>query len=159
MRTDRPHETLPQLVVEAFTTAVVSTFEELCQTPTAPGEPFLSNPAPIGTDVVAEIVLRRKTLGRLRLAFSGPVLSTLAVRYLPKDLPLSPDLLDDTAGEFSNVIAGQVKTMLKGTPYHFHLSTPRIGTGVPASGEWLVLPFDIDAGTFTVHVQLPPCVE
>ncbi|HEY2787441.1 MAG TPA: chemotaxis protein CheX [Fimbriiglobus sp.] len=150
---------MPQPVVDAFTAAVVNMFEELCQTPATPGEPFLSNADPIDTDVVAEIVLRRKTPGRLRLEFPRPVLATLAVRFLPKELPLSPEILDDTAGEFSNVIAGQAKTMLKGTPYHFLLSTPRVGTDVPVSGEWLVLPFEIGAGAFAVLVQLPPCEE
>jgi len=50
--------------------------------------------------------------------------------------------------------------MLKGTPYHFHLSPPRVGTGTSRPDdplELLVLPFDSDAGEFTVHFQLPPC--
>ena len=40
---------------------------------------------------------------------------------------------DDAAGEFANVIAGQAKTMLKGTVYHFNLSTPQPASAAPAA--------------------------
>src|SRR5262245_53448654 len=104
MPTECPRETAWPLVLEAFTAAEAKTFDELCQSVAAAGEPFISLSAPTGFDVVAEIILRRTSPGTLRLAFSRAALETLALRYLPNDLPRTPEILEDTAGEFANVI-------------------------------------------------------
>ncbi len=161
---DRPHDARPVdatvslAVIEAFTVATCTAFEELCQTVLAPGEQYLS-PAEPGADcVTAEITLRRVVPGLLRLVFPRSVLETLVVRYLPDDA-LTSDLVEDAAGEFVNVIAGQAKTMLKGTRYHFNLSVPRVSSTVSQPNdepELLVLPFDYDAGGFAVTVLLSP---
>jgi len=55
------------------------------------------------------------------------------------------------------VIAGQAKTMLKGTPEHFLLSTPvvvRSGSSTldQRSENIVTLFFDCDAGTFGLQV-------
>jgi CheY-specific phosphatase CheX len=148
-------------VVEAITAATVNAFEELCQTPVVSDAPFFTHTAPGTDEVTAAITLQRTVPGRLLVCFPGPVLAALAGRYLAGESPLSREMADDAAGEFANVIAGQTKTMLKGTPFHFHLSPPRVGPPPqPADdAEFLALPFDCDAGRFTVRVHLPPCDE
>ncbi len=150
------------LLVEVFNAATVTTFEELCQTPVVPGDPYVTQTGHSIDQVTAEITLRRAVPGRQIVAFPRSVLETLAGRYLPTGEPLTPDILDDVAGEFANVIAGQAKTMLKGTQYHFNLSTPRLGHILSTSNdgtEFLVLPFDSDPGGFRVCIQLLPCEE
>jgi CheY-specific phosphatase CheX len=155
---DRDHPSGAAAVIEAFTAATVTAFEELCRTPVVPGAPFVAPVRPFTHQVAAEIDLRRAVPGLLVLAFPQPVLDALAARYLPDEVSISPDIAGDAAGEFANVIAGQAKTMLKGTLYHFNLSTPRLAA--PDDGrEFLVLPFDCDAGAFSVCVHLPPCEE
>jgi CheY-specific phosphatase CheX len=141
-------------VVEAFTAATVTAFQELAGTEVMPAG---TSPAE-GGDVISTITLRRPTLGRLSLSFPLGVLEALAKRYLPDGVALSTEIIDDVAGEFANVIAGQAKTMLKGSPYHFTLSTPRVvrtasdeGTGTTA------LPFVCDAGAFVLRVELAAC--
>lgn len=167
MKTDRPPDArAPDIavegVVEVFTAATVTAFEELCQTPVVPGEPYLTHTGSTAVRVAAEITLRRAVPGRLIIDFPRPVLEALVGRYIPSGERITPDIADDAAGEFANVIAGQAKTMLKGTHYHFTLSTPRVGQIVPTPAEgteFLVLPFDSEAGTFTLRVHLPPCEE
>jgi CheY-specific phosphatase CheX len=156
----KPATGAPSALIEAFSAATATAFEELTRTPLVPGEPYLSRSGPAAGWMAAEIRLRRAAEGHLVLAFPPPVLETLAGRYLADGPAVTPELLDDTAGEFANVIAGQAKTMLKGTPYHFHISTPRVGPAVPSDGaEFLVLPFDTDVGRFTVSVSIAPCQE
>jgi CheY-specific phosphatase CheX len=163
MPIDRPPDARPvdparlSAVIDAVTAATVTTFEELCQTSIVPGEPYLSRIIPIVDAVTAEITLRRAVPGRLVLAYPRQVLGVLASRYLPGEA-ITPEIADDAAGEFANVIAGQIKTMLHGTPYHFHLSTPHVGVTASSATEapdFLVLTFDCDAGIFAVHVYLP----
>jgi CheY-specific phosphatase CheX len=61
-------------------------------------------------------------------------------------------------GEITNVIAGQAKAMLHGTPHRFAFSTPRLLSGgdpVPgavAGREFLVVVFASDAGDFTLQL-------
>jgi CheY-specific phosphatase CheX len=163
MLVDRPPDARPvdpslfSAVIAAVTAATVTTFEELCQTPVVPGEPYQSRIISNVDAVTAEITLRRAVPGRLVLAFPRQVLAVLASRYLPGET-ITPEIADDTAGEFANVIGGQAKTMLHGTPFHFHLSTPRVGVATSTTTdapEFLVLTFDCDAGNFAVHVYLP----
>ncbi|MFM8270963.1 MAG: chemotaxis protein CheX [Gemmata sp.] len=157
---DRDHPPGAALVIEAFSAATVTAFEELCRTPVTPGAPAVGRSRPLPNVVTAEIDLRRAAPGRLVVAFPRPVLHALAARFLPDDVSVTPDIADDAAGEFANVIAGQAKTMLKGTVYHFNLSTPQPASAAPADGpDFLTLPFDCDAGAFSVCVHLPPCEE
>lgn len=168
MPADRPPDARPAgpdvcpEVAGAFAAATATAFEELAQTPPIPGEPYLTRAAAPAGWVTAEIALRRSAEGRVVVAFPRPVLEALAGRYLAGGPPLTPDLVDDAAGEFANVIAGQAKTMLKGTLYHFTLSTPRVGRaagGAAGDADYLTLPFDTDAGGFTVAVDLPACAD
>ncbi|MFM7074111.1 MAG: chemotaxis protein CheX [Planctomycetota bacterium] len=87
-----------------------------------------------GPRITAQLKLLRHHPGELRLELAEPSALKLAQRYLPPETPLAADLIDDTVGEFANVIAGQAKTMLKGTLFHFSLSTPVV-TRVPAQAE------------------------
>ena len=134
-------------IEEAAIAAVQTAFEELCQTPVASGPPTI---AP--DEIVATIVLKRTPPGSLCLVFPPAVLEALARRYLP-DEPPSDELFRDAAGEFANVVAGQLKTCIKGTSYHFDLSTPRLGSS--AAPFPIAIGFECDAGAFRLMVDLP----
>jgi CheY-specific phosphatase CheX len=87
-----------------------------------------------GPRITALLKLLRHHPGELRLELAEPSALKLAQRYLPPETPLTADLIDDTVGEFANVIAGQAKTVLKGTLFHFSLSTPVVTRG-PAQAD------------------------
>jgi CheY-specific phosphatase CheX len=136
-------------IAEAAAAAVQTAFEEMCQTPVVPGPVAEST-----NEIVAVIALKRTPPGKLCLAFPAAVLETLARRYLPEEPP-SEELFRDAAGEFANVVAGQLKTCLKGTPFHFDLSTPTVGDATGPFIEPIQLGFECDAGTFRLDVDLP----
>jgi hypothetical protein len=137
-------------IEEAAIAAVQTAFEELCQTPVAAGPPGDG----ASVEIVATIALKRTPPGTLSLVFPPAVLDALARRYLP-DEPPSDELFRDAAGEFANVVAGQLKTCLKGTPYHFDLSTPQVDTGSVSSAAPIAIGFECDAGLFRLVVILP----
>lgn len=157
-------EELPAEVIEALVGATTVAMEELCQTPVIPGAAYRAGSLPSDAELVATIELKRAVPGWLAVGFPRTTARTLAQRYL-SDSPQPDDgLMLDAVGEFANVIAGQIKTMLKGTPYHFRLTTPRFGPeSLPESHEestaWLVHPFATDAGEFAVCLRLSPCED
>jgi len=149
----------PPEVLEAFTAATVTTFLELTSTDVCLRMPPLLSATPTDSDVNATIDLRREPPGRLTCSFPQNVLESLAQRYLPPGTSLTSEIVDDTAGEFTNVIAGQAKTMLKGTEYHYTISPPIVNRGpapmsVHNQCDYLLLIFDTHSGPFSVQFSL-----
>ena len=148
---------MPPEVVAAFTSAAITALQELVQIDavdepaTAPSE---------GEIVSATMNLVRPIPGVMSLLLSAESAAFLASRYLPRESSLSQELIDDVAGEFANVIAGQAKTMLKGTPYHFTLSTPvvvragRLADLLIAPDAKLVTSLAFESGRLLVLVNL-----
>lgn len=113
-------------VIEAFTSAAVSALQELTQVEAVVDEiPALEffEEHPL---IAAKVRLVRALPGTMTLVLSEESGLSLASRYLPSGTELTDEMIDDVAGELANVIAGQSKTILKGTPYHFGLSIPTV---------------------------------
>lgn len=121
------HETSslpPPNVMEAFATAAITALQELVNTIA-----FVDSAIPLmqtGPSVSATITLQRPVPGQMILILSADTAVQLATRYLPEGTVLTEELIDDVAGEFGNVIAGQAKTILKGTPFHFLITPPKL---------------------------------
>jgi CheY-specific phosphatase CheX len=115
---------VPSEVVDAFQSAAITALQELTQIEAYP-DPTASQMEPSsGQVVLAAIRLLRPVPGTMTLVLAADTASQLAARYLPHGTRCSDDMIDDVAGEFANVIAGQAKTILKGSRYHFTMSTP-----------------------------------
>jgi chemotaxis protein CheX len=131
----------------AGTEAVV---RDVCRTP---------QPRTLG-DVSAVLGLASDREGALVLSFPARIAAALAVRALDGAAgEPGEDLIGDCMGEIANVVAGQAKALLGGTPYHFTLSLPTIVNGagheVPGGeGESLFVAFDSDLGEFAMQLCL-----
>jgi CheY-specific phosphatase CheX len=69
-------------------------------------------------------------------------------------------MIRDCIGEVANIIAGQAKTLLYGTPLHFNFSPPiQDDFEPPSEAEALQLTFGSDAGGFTLTVHPPTAIE
>lgn len=161
MNAQKPSVPLPSEVRGAFTTATITALQEL-----AGLEAFAETPSevlefPCHEVILASVELRRDNPGRLLIVLSIDTASHLAARYLPQDTPLSDEIVADVIGEFANVIAGQGKSILKGTPYHFSLSIPRVARS-KRPGEWqnpvsgLIASLSCDLGQLSLALCLPP---
>jgi CheY-specific phosphatase CheX len=154
-----PSNEINPLVAEAIISSTQAAFEELIQTIVIPGSASFANADFVLPEVVALISLKRSIPGKLMLGISRHTLAKLAARYLPPGIDVTEELQNDVAGEFANVIGGQTKTSLQGTPYHFWLTTPEIFQAANqklTSTEVVIFPFEFDAGTFEVLIELPP---
>lgn len=154
----------PSVVGDAFQSAAITALQELTQIEAFP-DLSAAERMPTGEVVLATIRLLRSVPGTMTLVLTTETASQLAARYLPEGTQLSAELIDDVAGEFANVIAGQAKTILKGTAYHFTMSTP-----VVTRPERFTQPFVVadvrlasslttEAGRLLVLVDLQPCTN
>jgi chemotaxis protein CheX len=99
-----------------------------------------------GTDLVAQSVCQRvfhdgegdvsvvvgltcATLDYLVLSFPKQTATALAGRMLDGAAQVDDSLIQDSAGEIANVVAGQAKAMLAHTPHEFSFSIPHIVAG------------------------------
>jgi CheY-specific phosphatase CheX len=119
----------------------------------------LANKTALVTDAVVAVVrLLRREAGTMTLVLPTSTARRLSEAYLPAGTELTDEIINDVAGELANVIAGQAKTILKGTPYHFALSIPdvsrRVGCG-PLPG--VAISFAVATGLLLLLVDLGPC--
>ena len=118
-------ESIRSAILEPFATAALSTLEETAQSP-AIVDGFFRAPQPreLG-DVFAFMQLKPEPSDFLMLCVRQETADKLARRALAEsNVEPDPSLVRDSMGEILNVIAGQAKTILNETPYHFFLSTP-----------------------------------
>ena len=146
-------------ILDPFIAATCSTLAEMVQT-TAEARAVYATATPHPSGDISVVLDLTPTPGAmLVLDFPGPTASALADRVLAEAGGAADDtLVRDCMGEITNVIAGQAKAMLHGTPYRFAFSTPKILPGRdPMRGpdrgrEFLVVDFASDAGDFTLRL-------
>lgn len=153
----------PAEVVDAFSSAAMTALQELTQLESYSEEAPAIAAVKLSGVVTATMQLVRKVPGKMILVLTAESASHLAARYLPQETVLTEEIVDDVAGEFANVIAGQAKTILKGTSYHFKISTPLVARVVSFSQllgvteATLVTSLAFDAGRLLLLVDLSPC--
>lgn len=153
---------IPPEVADAFQSATITALQELTQVEAYP-DLSAAGRMPAEEVVLAAIRLLRSAPGTMTLVLTAQTASQLAARYLPEGTQLSVEMIDDVAGEFANVIAGQAKTILKGTSFHFTLSTPAVTrseshpTSLPVVDARLAASLTTELGGVLVLVDLLPC--
>jgi CheY-specific phosphatase CheX len=149
---------LPPEVREAFVSSTVTALQELAQLEAEADGAAAHDVAFAETGVIAVVRLLRPSPGTMTLILPADVARSIAARYLPSGTELTDEIVGDVAGELANVIAGQTKTMLKGTPYHFALSIPTVSRRERVEGLLgETIAFAIETGRFIVLIDLVPC--
>jgi chemotaxis protein CheX len=153
-----------QQLLDPFVTAAQVTLGEMVATEVAVRTAYRTrHPRPLG-DLAAVLPVTSPTVAALILHFPGPTATALAARVLA-EAGTEPDeaMIRDCLGEVANVIAGQAKALLLGTPHHFTLSTPRV---LPAASreasafpnaEYLVAVLDGTVGEFALMICMKSC--
>jgi CheY-specific phosphatase CheX len=118
-------------------------------------DPFV----PFG-DIAVVLELSSPIKERLVLGFPERTAMELAGRILSRaPEEVERDLVHDCMREIVNVLAGQTKAILQGTPYHFSFTTPTVvcpASGASILGEaglrCLMILFASEVGEFAVQV-------
>jgi chemotaxis protein CheX len=148
-------DTSPE-IIESFATATAATVREMASIEVVPGEPG-GSAGPAG-DWVAVLRLTGQREGCLALAFPRSTARALAERILQGTGAVLDDaLVRDCLGELANVVAGQTKALLYGTPAHFTLATPTVTADSPdlPKDGWQKVDFKSEAGEFQLHLRPP----
>jgi chemotaxis protein CheX len=144
-------------VLEAFRTAVATALREMAGVEVVVRATVRASTGAELGDVSVELRLDAETAGWLILSFPSATAEALARRVLADVGEPDSGMVRDCAAELANVIAGQAKTLLFGTAYHFTLATPTV---LPAGGAEVgprsVIRFGSGAGEFALHL-CPPC--
>jgi CheY-specific phosphatase CheX len=148
----------PDELLEPFITAVATTLREMPGTEIVVRDTFRAAGGEGLADVSAILQLDAEVEGWLILSLPAGTAEALAGRVLA-DISGKPDegMVRDCVHELLNVIAGQAKALLFGTPRHFTFTTPTVLTAVPpgaATGRW-VIGFDSEVGVFSLHLCPP----
>lgn len=145
------------IVMEAFTTAVKTTFEQLTNT-IFEGVEVPNFIEPSADQYSAYLELQRSIPGVLAIEVPPSLLGSLAERYVPNSGEVTTDMQEDALREWLNVIAGQAKTLLKGTQYHYQLSLPRSGHyhfSKEAQDSMFSMRFVAPEGSLVLRILLP----
>src|SRR5262245_51784995 len=106
-----------QQIVDAFVTATTTAVGEWVDTDVLVRSATLSSPAPTPGTILARIDLDGERLRQLTMSFPPSTAVALA-RLALRDAAVDPDLdlVRDCTGEIANIVAGQAKALLAGTP-------------------------------------------
>lgn len=158
----RPNsEAVCSQVIEAFIAAARAALAEMAGTEAIVRTVGQARPLRAPDDVSAVVQLTSATEGYLILEFPQRTAAALARRVFSGVLQeIGEDLICDCVGEIANVVAGQSKALLAGTPYHFRFSVPRIVLGVAPELELssgrncLAVSLSTDLGDIAMHLLL-----
>ena len=142
-------------LLDPLIAAATLTLAEMAQTTLEVRAVSRSRPAPTLGTIDVGVNLTSGPGGSLVLSVPEATAATLAGRVLA-GVAAAPDhdLIGDCMGELVNVIAGQVKALLAGTPYHFTFDAPRIA-GADRPGDGLAITFQSDAGALSLQLDGP----
>ena len=149
---------LPPEVIEAFTSSAVTALQELAQLEAIPTNSSAVGTTFAGDAIVAVVRLLRSIPGTMTLLLPPVLARRLSEGYLPAGTELTDEIINDVAGELANVIAGQAKTILKGTPYHFTLSIPVVSRRAACEqSPGIAITLAVETGLLLLLVDLGPC--
>lgn len=147
------------LVQEAFRQAVEMSLREWGSVECGPRCVSWDEVTPLD-GVTARLSMTSTGPGFMALVLPTAQAAELTARGLKGAAPPSGEWCADFVGETANVIAGQAKTLLAGTPAHFIFGTPKVSetiadlsAGPGQVGFWMT--FDSEIGPFALRVVVP----
>jgi CheY-specific phosphatase CheX len=147
--------------LEPFISATTLAMSEWARTDVAVLDVFQQTFTQSFGDLAALLRFKSENEEFIILGVTYPTASGLAKRVFDGVLDVvDPAMIDDCIGEMGNVISGQAKALLAGTPYQFSFSTPLVARsdGPELSGmkgrDCLVIMFACDLGEFAVQLVM-----
>lgn len=150
-------------LINPFIQATSSALEMMAMIKPERKKVYLKKDKTLIGDISGIMGLSGETSGSIVVSFEKSAATIVVCNMLGVEKDnLSADELKDGIQEVVNLIAGQAKSMLQGTNFHFQISIPTcvVGKnhevnhkkGVPC----IVAEFDIEGSPFTVEVSISP---
>jgi CheY-specific phosphatase CheX len=151
-------DVLDQLL-EPFIAGVHAALSEMAGTEVAVQSVHRATELTKRDDIEVMVELTSANLRVLILSFPEKTATNLARNILAENAPeLDESLIQDSMGEIANVVAGQAKSLLAGTPDHLTFSLPKLfGSSdelrTPEGMETFAATFLCDHGPFVLQVM------
>jgi chemotaxis protein CheX len=149
------------LIVKAFITATTVALAEMANTEVAVREVCHATLVEPWGDIAAVVGIKSMTKGLVVFSVPKQMAAAIAERVLGNVREeVNDTLVRDCLGEIANVIAGQAKTLVAGTPYQLTFSLPDIVVADQTASKpdrargCLVVFFHSDLGEFTLRLAL-----
>jgi chemotaxis protein CheX len=143
-------------IVEPFVQAVQAALSEMAGTEVMVQSVYRSRRHSRLGDIEVAIDLTSSEPRVLVLSFLHKTAANLAGQMLPENAAeLDENLIRDCMGEIANVVAGQAKSLLAGTPHQFTFSLPQVlasSENLHQGLESLVITFLCDQGAFALRL-------
>lgn len=126
------------------------------------GNPFLKKDATAKGDISGVIGFAGDAKGSVALTFSESLAVKLYSQMVGEATSGLNDMVKDSIGELTNMVAGGAKSALAQKGFHFKIAIPSIVVGKGhsiqhnAGAPFLVVPFSADGDTFWLEVSFSP---
>ncbi len=146
--------------INPFLEGTISVLKTMAFVEPRSGKPYLKVDSAAKGDVSGIIGLTGSAAGSLALSFSEGAILKIVSNMLGEDIKSINNDIKDAVGEITNMISGVARKNLEAEGFYIQAAIPTVVAGKGHSithvmgGPSLIIPFDIDEGTFVVDVCL-----
>lgn len=148
--------------LNAFLNAAVTTLKVQCNTTVKQQKPYMKS-TPLEDIAIAGVIgiNSQNYLGSIALCFPEKVFLRIYENMFSEKHEKMSNEVQDAAGELLNIIYGMAKTELNQKGYQFEKALPTVLAAEKlkirqTAGPALIIPFEIDVGTFHIEIELTP---
>jgi chemotaxis protein CheX len=146
--------------INPFLDGTISVLKTMAFVEPKAGKPYLKVDSLAKGDISGIIGLTGSATGSLALSFSEAAILKIVSNMIGENIKTMSDEIKDAVGEITNMISGVARKNLEADGFYIQAAIPTVVTGKNHSithvtgGQSLIIPFEIDEGTFVVDVCL-----
>jgi chemotaxis protein CheX len=147
-------------LINPFINATLNVLQTMAFVKCKAGKPFLKKDNVARGDVSGVIGFTGETNGTVSVTFDELCILKVVSNMFGEEMKELNDEVSDAVGEITNMISGQARKELEEIGRLFHGAIPTVITGKnhkiesTTKGPKIAIPFNTDAGTFTIVVCL-----
>ncbi|MEI6610615.1 MAG: chemotaxis protein CheX [Deltaproteobacteria bacterium] len=146
--------------INPFLDGTISVLKTMAFVEPKAGKPYLKVDSLAKGDISGIIGLTGSATGSLALSFSEAAILKIVSNMIGENIKAMSDEIKDAVGEITNMISGVARKNLEADGFYIQAAIPTVVTGKNhtiahvTGGQSLIIPFEIDEGTFVVDVCL-----
>jgi chemotaxis protein CheX len=146
--------------INPFLEGTISVLKTMAFVEPRPGRPYVKKNSVAQGDISGIIGLTGDATGSLALSFSEKCILKIVSNMLGEEIASMNGDISDAVGEITNMVSGAARKKLEELNLILSAAIPTVVAGKNHSilhvlgGPSIVIPFEIDAGTFVVDVCL-----
>ncbi len=146
--------------INPFLEGTISVLKTMAFVEPRAGKPYLKIDSLAKGDISGIIGLTGSATGSLALSFSEAAILKIVSNMLGENIKSMDSDIKDAVGEITNMISGVARKNLEADGFYIQAAIPTVVSGKNHSithvmgGPSLIIPFEIDDGSFVVDVCL-----